>query len=123
MMQSMILFLVAFLVGADELMLGSILEPIGNDLSVQPSQVTLFITAYSLAIAICAPYLGRLSDRVGRIRIMVPACFVFGVASITTGIVHDFELAIATRVITGIASAGMLPIAFALAGEERCVKL
>ena len=51
MMQSMILFLVAFLVGADELMLGSILEPIGNDLSVQPSQVTLFITAYSLAIA------------------------------------------------------------------------
>ncbi len=49
MMQSMILFLVAFLVGADELMLGSILEPIGNDLSVQPSQVTLFITAYSLA--------------------------------------------------------------------------
>ncbi|MDF5415071.1 MFS transporter, partial [Vibrio parahaemolyticus] len=74
MMQSMILFLVAFLVGADELMLGSILEPIGNDLSVQPSQVTLFITAYSLAIAIFAPYLGRLSDRVGRIRIMVPAC-------------------------------------------------
>ncbi|ELP9501057.1 MFS transporter [Vibrio alginolyticus] len=119
MMQSMILFLVAFLVGADELMLGSILEPIGNDLSVQPSQVTLFITAYSLAIAICAPYLGRLSDRVGRIRIMVPACFVFGVASITTGIVHDFELAIATRVITGIASAGMLPIAFALAGDTK----
>ncbi|ELB2759468.1 MFS transporter [Vibrio alginolyticus] len=119
MMQSMILFLVAFLVGADELMLGSILEPIGNDLSVQPSQVTLFITAYSLAIAICAPYLGRLSDRVGRIRIMVPACFVFGVASITTGIVHDFELAIATRVITGIASAGMLPIAFALAGDAK----
>ncbi|EGQ7844955.1 MFS transporter [Vibrio alginolyticus] len=119
MMQSMVLFLVAFLVGVDELMLGSILEPIGNDLSVQPSQVTLFITAYSLAIAICAPYLGRLSDRVGRIRIMVPACFVFGVASITTGIVHDFELAIATRVITGIASAGMLLIAFALAGDAK----
>ncbi|EPN8545606.1 MULTISPECIES: MFS transporter [Vibrio] len=119
MMQSMILFLVAFLVGADELMLGSILEPIGNDLSVQPSQVTLFITAYSLAIAIFAPYLGRLSDRAGRIRIMVPACFVFGVVPITTGIVHDFELAIATRVITGIASAGMLPIAFALAGDAK----
>lgn len=50
---------------------------------------------------------------------MVPACFVFGVASITTGIVHDFELAIATRVITGIASAGMLPIAFALAGDAK----
>ncbi|WP_256592570.1 hypothetical protein [Vibrio alginolyticus] len=42
-----------------------------------------------------------------------------GVASITTGIVHDFELAIATRVITGIASAGMLPIAFALAGDAK----
>ncbi|EFO47081.1 MFS transporter [Vibrio parahaemolyticus AQ4037] len=51
MIQSIALFLIAFLVGADELLLGSILEPIGGDLGVPPSQVTLFITAYSLAIA------------------------------------------------------------------------
>ncbi|MDW1827934.1 MFS transporter, partial [Vibrio sp. Vb0937] len=55
MIQSIALFFIAFLVGADELLLGSILEPIGGDLGVPPSQVTLFITAYSLAIAFCAP--------------------------------------------------------------------
>lgn len=49
MIQSIALFFIAFLVGADELLLGSILEPIGGDLGVPPSQVTLFITAYSLA--------------------------------------------------------------------------
>lgn len=47
MIQSIALFLIAFLVGADELLLGSILEPIGGDLGVPPSQVTLFITASS----------------------------------------------------------------------------
>ncbi len=119
MIQSIALFLIAFLVGADELLLGSILEPIGGDLGVPPSQVTLFITAYSLAIAFCAPYLGRWSDRVGRLRLMLPACFVFGISSILTGLVSQFEWALVTRVVTGIASAGMLPIAFALAGDEK----
>lgn len=104
MIQSIALFLIAFLVGADELLLGSILEPIGGDLGVPPSQVTLFITAYSLAIAFCAPYLGRWSDRVGRLRLMLPACFVFGISSILTGLVGQFEWALVTRVVTGIAS-------------------
>ncbi|HCG6122717.1 TPA: MFS transporter [Vibrio parahaemolyticus] len=119
MIQSIALFLIAFLVGADELLLGSILEPIGGDLGVPPSQVTLFITAYSLAIAFCAPYLGRWSDRVGSLRLMLPACFVFGISSILTGLVSQFEWALVTRVVTGIASAGMLPIAFALAGDAK----
>lgn len=119
MIQSIALFFIAFLVGADELLLGSILEPIGGDLGVPPSQVTLFITAYSLAIAFCAPYLGRWSDRVGRLRLMLPACFVFGISSILTGLVSQFEWALVTRVVTGIASAGMLPIAFALAGDAK----
>ncbi|MDO6707219.1 hypothetical protein [Photobacterium sp. 1_MG-2023] len=48
-----LLFFIAFLVGADELMLGPILVPIGQDLGVAPERVTLFITAYSLALACC----------------------------------------------------------------------
>ena len=52
MFLKILLFLIAFLVGADELMLGPILAPIGKDLGVQPERVTLFITAYSLALAL-----------------------------------------------------------------------
>lgn len=56
------LFFVAFLVGADELLLGPILTPIGNDLFVRPENVTLFVTTYSLANAACAFLFGVLLD-------------------------------------------------------------
>lgn len=117
MLLKVLLFFIAFLVGADELMLGPILVPIGYDLGVQPERVTLFITAYSVALAIVAPALGVLSDRLGRMRVMLPAALLFGAASITTGLVSSFEWGLTTRVLTGIASAGMLPIAFAMAAD------
>ncbi|AEH11956.1 MULTISPECIES: MFS transporter [Shewanella] len=117
MLLKVLLFFIAFLVGADELMLGPILVPIGYDLGVQPERVTLFITAYSVALAIVAPALGVLSDRLGRMRVMLPAALLFGAASIATGLVSSFEWGLTTRVLTGIASAGMLPIAFAMAAD------
>lgn len=91
MFLKVLLFFVAFLVGADELMLGPILTPIGNDLGVAPERVTLFITAYSVALAIVAPFLGAFSDKRGRITVMLPAALVFGAASIATGFVDNFE--------------------------------
>ncbi|MBV7263450.1 MFS transporter [Photobacterium sp. WH24] len=113
-----VLFFIAFLVGADELMLGPILAPIGNDLGVPPERITLFITAYSVALAVIAPLLGAYSDRRGRLAVMIPASVLFGLASVATGLVETFEAGVVTRVVTGLASAGMLPIAFALAADS-----
>lgn len=118
MLLKILLFLIAFLVGADELMLGPILAPIGRELGVQPERVTLFITAYSLALAMIAPLLGTLSDRLGRMKVMLPATLLFGAASVVTGLVESFEWGLASRVLTGLASAGMLPIAFAMAADS-----
>ncbi|WP_462156353.1 MFS transporter [Pseudoalteromonas piscicida] len=118
MLLTLLLAFIAFLVGADELMLGPILEPIGLELGVKPERVTLFITTYSVALAIVAPLFGALSDKVGRRAIILPAIVVFGGASIATGLVTSFEWGLVARVITGIASAGMLPIAFAIAASS-----
>jgi predicted MFS family arabinose efflux permease len=113
-----ILFLIAFLVGADEFLLGPILTPVGCDLAVPPERITLFIAAYSLPLAILAPVAGALSDRFGRMAVLLPACALFGLASIATALAPSFEAGLAWRVLTGIGSAGMLPVAFALAGDE-----
>ncbi|RZF98734.1 MFS transporter [Pseudoalteromonas sp. CO348] len=118
MLLTLLLAFIAFLVGADELMLGPILEPIGLELGVKPERVTLFITTYSVALAIVAPLFGALSDKVGRRAIILPAIVVFGGASIATGLVTSFEWGLVARVVTGIASAGMLPIAFAIAASS-----
>lgn len=117
MLRLIFLFLIAFLVGADEFLLGPILTPIGADLSVPPERIALFITAYSLPLAIMAPILGGVSDRYGRLAILVSATLVFGLASIATSFVPTFETGIATRILTGAASGGMLGIAMAMAGD------
>ncbi|WP_274423105.1 hypothetical protein [Chelativorans sp. YIM 93263] len=47
---------------------------------------------------------------------------MFAAASILTGLVSSLEWGIATRILTGIAGAGMLPIAFAVAGTFVAVQ-
>jgi predicted MFS family arabinose efflux permease len=117
MLRLILLFLIAFLVGADEFLLGPILTPIGADLSVPPERIALFIMAYSLPLAVMAPILGGVSDRYGRLAVLVPSTLVFGLASIATSFVPTFETGIATRILTGAASGGMLGIAMAMAGD------
>jgi predicted MFS family arabinose efflux permease len=117
MLRLILLFLIAFLVGADEFLLGPVLTPIGADLSVPPERIALFITAYSLPLAIMAPILGGVSDRYGRLAVLVPSTLVFGLASIATSFVPTFEAGVATRILTGAASGGMLGIAMAMAGD------
>ncbi|WP_319161706.1 MFS transporter [Klebsiella pneumoniae] len=115
--QNITLFFIAFLIGADELLLGPILTPVGNDLSVRPESVAFFVTAYSLANAACAFFFGVLSDRYGRMRILIPVSILFAAASLETGLAATFEMAMFFRVLTGAASAGMLPVAFAIASD------
>lgn len=98
------LFLIAFLVGADEFLLGPILTPIGDDLDVAPERVTLFITAYALPLAILAPLFGFLSDRRGRLPVLLPSTALFAVASILTGLVASFEWGIARYARDGAAA-------------------
>lgn len=117
MLRLIFLFLIAFLVGADEFLLGPILTPIGADLSVPPEHIAFFVTAYSLPLAIMAPILGGVSDRYGRLAVLVLSTFVFGLASIATSFIPTFEIGIATRILTGAASGGMLGIAMAMAGD------
>ncbi|MGC9369742.1 MAG: MFS transporter [Paracoccaceae bacterium] len=112
------LFLIAFLVGSDEFLLGPILTPIGTDLGVPPERVALFVGAYALPLAFLAPVLGRLSDRHGRRRVLVPSMFLFALGSLATALAGSFEVALATRVITGLGAAGMLPVAFAIAADS-----
>lgn len=112
-----LLFLIAFLVGSDEFLLGPILTPIGADLGVRPEQVTWFVAAYALPLALCAPLFGGLSDRVGRRRILAPAIAAFSLGSLGTAVSSDYAVALVTRVLTGIGAAGMLPVAFAAAAD------
>lgn len=114
-----LLFLVAFAVGLDEFLLGPLLTPIGTEFSVPPERVALMVAAYNLPLALLAPLIGAISDQIGRLRVMGPALAGFAGASMLTAVAPTFALALGARVLTGIAAAGMLPVAFALASEAE----
>lgn len=115
---TILLFLIAFLVGSDEFLLGPILTPIGADLGVAPERITLFIGAYALPLALLSPFLGGLSDRFGRRAVLLPSVTLFCVGSLATALSPSYGVALATRVLTGLGAAGMLPIAFASAADS-----
>lgn len=116
--QTILLFLIGFLVGSDEFLLGPILTPIGADLGVAPERVTLFIGAYALPLALLAPVFGALSDRLGRRAVLVPATLLFALGSLGTALAPGYEVALLTRVLTGVGAAGMLPVAFSSAADS-----
>lgn len=118
--QNVTLFCIAFLVGADELLLGPVLTPVGNDLSVRPESVTFFVTAYSLANAACAFFFGVLSDRYGRMRILIPASILFAATSMGAGLAATFEMALFFRVLTGAASAGCCRLLLRSPSKRSC---
>lgn len=115
--RTLLLFLIAFLVGSDEFLLGPILTPIGADLGVPPERITWFIGAYALPLAVLAPIFGALSDRFSRRVVLIPAVALFCLGSLGTALAPGFDLALASRVLTGIGAAGMLPVAFAAAAD------
>lgn len=116
--QTILLFLITFLVGSDEFLLGPILTPIGSDLGVAPEHISLFVGAYAVPLALLAPLFGALSDRHGRRAVLLPASLVFALGSLATALAPTYSLALASRIVTGAGAAGMLPVAFSLAADS-----
>lgn len=114
-----LLVLVALVVGLDEFLLAPLLTPIGQDFGVAPERVALMVAAYNLPLALLAPVFGRLSDRIGRLAVLRPALAGFALASFATALAPNLPAALAARALTGIAAAGMLPVAFAVASEAE----
>ncbi|MFZ4811683.1 MAG: MFS transporter [Ilumatobacteraceae bacterium] len=73
-------------------------------------QVGLLFASYSLAQLICAPLLGRLSDRVGRKPVIVFALIGTAVGSFITGAAGSLAILFLGRIIDG-ASGGSLSVA------------
>ena len=51
-----------------------------EDLNISAGEVGLLITAFSLPGAVLAPFIGIMTDRLGRKRVLVPCLFIFGIA-------------------------------------------
>lgn len=86
-------------------------------------QVFLLFAAYSLAQFICAPLLGRLSDKIGRRPVMLLSIVGDVISYLLLAAAYNFPLVLAARIAAGVAAAnysiGQAWIADQTTGADR----
>lgn len=82
-------------------------------------EVGILGSALSLSWALAGLAVGRLSDRLGRRKvILVVSALVFSAASLLSGWVTSFGLLLSARLLMGLAEGGVMPISQALISAE-----
>jgi ACDE family multidrug resistance protein len=96
---------------------------IKSALNINQFQVGLLITLFSASAGIAIPFLGYLSDRIGRKKVVIPSLILYGAGGLLAGLAAVFlkekayKIILVSRVIQGIGGAGTAPIIMALVGD------
>jgi len=114
---ALILFGVLFLGVSDTQLVAPLLPLIAQDLSTTPGHAGIIVTTYSLAAAAFALFVGPLSDRVGRKKVLVSGLTLFTIASFLTYHVSTFSALVILRAMTGLAAGTLSTCALSFAGD------
>jgi predicted MFS family arabinose efflux permease len=113
--------LLAFVVFASSLFMRSIdpvIPQIASALGVKPTTAALLSTAFTLPYALIQPVLGALADMFSKSRMMLLCLLVLALSALAGALATSFEVLMAARVVAGFAAGGIVPIAFAFAGDK-----
>lgn len=114
-------FLLCFLAttvdGYDVQIIGVAASGIKETLRLEPATLGIVITAGQLGVMLGALVLGPIADRIGRKRLMITACLIFGVFSLLTAFASTVPELIALRVLAGLGMGGIVPAALAFGAE------
>ncbi|MEU2660461.1 MFS transporter [Streptomyces sp. NPDC007325] len=99
-----------FAMGSAEFLMAGVLPAVADDLDVTLSSAGFLITGFALGVVIGGPPFAVLSLRWPRRTALVATQGVFA-AGIAVGLLGDYQVLLATRVISGIAYAGFFAVA------------
>jgi ACDE family multidrug resistance protein len=85
--------------------------------NISASQASLLISAFTLPGVVLTPFVGLVSDRVGRKRVLVPSLFLFGVSGVAIVFVDEFMTILGLRVVQGIAGSAIMSLTVTLLGD------
>jgi predicted MFS family arabinose efflux permease len=111
---------IAFVVFTSSLFIRStdpVIPLIAEGLHVKPATAALLSTAFTLPYALVQPVLGSLADMFSKTRLMLLCMVLVTLATLICGFASSFEFLFIARVAAGLASGGVVPIAFALVGD------
>jgi MFS transporter, DHA1 family, inner membrane transport protein len=97
--------------------LDPVLPRIADDFGVSIATAASFAAVFAFTFAIVQPVLGAAADLFGKARLMVVCLVLLGLASILGAMSTSFSLLFATRILAGIGSGGVFPIALSLTSD------
>lgn len=119
----MLCFAVALLEGLDLQSVGVAAPRMAREFGLTVSQIGLAFSAGTFGLLPGALFGGRLADRIGRKRVLIICVILFGVLSIATAFVSDFNMLVLARALTGVGLGGALPNLIALSSEAVPARL
>ena len=97
--------------------LDPVLPHVAEDFGVGIATAASFAAVYAFTFAIVQPVLGAAADLFGKARLMVGCLVLLGFANILGALSTSFSLVFATRILAGIGSGGVFPIALGLTSD------
>ncbi|EEA21277.1 conserved hypothetical protein [Talaromyces marneffei ATCC 18224] len=101
---------VSLIVALDATILVTALPTISADLNGSGSASFWVGTSYLLASSVLMPFMGSLSDILGRREILTAALLFFTVGSTVAGVAQSMDILLLGRVLQGVGGAGILPM-------------
>jgi predicted MFS family arabinose efflux permease len=101
------------LVGIDRFLISTMYPVIAHDLHLSYSDIGVITGALAIAWGISALFMGNLSDRIGRRRVLVLSLVVFSLLIGASGLATGLLTLIAVRVIMGFADGAYTPVSIA----------
>lgn len=97
--------------------LDPVLPHVADDFGVSIATAAGFAAAFAFTFAIVQPVLGAAADLFGKARLMVVCLVLLGFANILGALSTSFPLLFATRILAGIGSGGVFPVALGLTSD------
>jgi len=94
-----------------------IIPPIAASLQVDPSQVALLSTAFTLPFACMQPIRGPVADAIGKGRMMIICLVVIIAASAACALATSFQVLLIARIVCGAATGGIFPVGLAIIAD------
>ena len=104
--------------GADNVSLGLAAPKIARELGLPPAQIGLALSASLIGLMLGSFLGGRLSDRIGRKRVLILSMAALGLFSLGTTVVRDLVSLLSLRFLVGLGIGGAFPILIAMASES-----
>ncbi|MDE2379956.1 MFS transporter [Bradyrhizobium sp.] len=97
--------------------LDPVLPHIADDFAVSIATAASFSAVFAFTFSIIQPLVGAAADLFGKARLMIVCLALLGLANILGALTTSFSLLFATRILAGIGSGGVFPIALSLTSD------